>query len=213
MHSALFSYFSCYSCTYSNGGHGKIAFDQLGRAIAEKWKVASEEIKEDCLELAREDRIRFETEMAEYKATRKFMRGQGRLKEMEEPERASSKKRVATRRSSSKGAGDKPVIKKSPLLCPPVSSLQETNAFATTPGSADAVHNLVPQAFRTSSRFQNNLSKNDLFSFPTQNLDPLPLVLQPAIPPDQYDPLLNVAPLVKQLDKPSRDFIIRAFLH
>ena len=67
----IFPTISCFlllTTTHSKG-HGKIGFQALARTVSAHWKIASEEYKNYCVELAKQDRIRFETEMAEYKAT------------------------------------------------------------------------------------------------------------------------------------------------
>ena len=54
-------------------GHGKIAFLDLARLISEKWKAASEEDLKECQAIVDADKIRFDREMEEYKATTLWM--------------------------------------------------------------------------------------------------------------------------------------------
>jgi hypothetical protein len=49
------------------GGHGKIGFSELGKTVSARWKVVSLPRLEAYRALAKQEKLRYKTQMAEYK--------------------------------------------------------------------------------------------------------------------------------------------------
>ena len=219
-HIVPLSYFS----RFQRHGHGKIGFKKLSCTIAKNWKTVSDEYKEYCNELARQDRIRFERENNEYKATRKYLRQTAReqLRMEELPEEAPL---VSSHSNPNvdKGRGFSALRSASEHRVPPPPPARSDESNEANEGQVsheagfflsmlqnDTATNMMPATDPFCPIAWNSQERK--LQQKTEQECPLhsPSSFGISI---QEDPLLNVRDIVGNLDHESQDFIIHTFLH
>lgn len=141
--------------------------------------------------LARQDRVRFEAEMAEYTETRKYLRSKGCLDDAVYPILAPLKKPEADCTFSAKG-----------------DLTQIGSLGAYTPSSEKP----VDVQRNTDSTAIEGLNNDPFEPMPWTPRRPPSMGYEDSSFWMHYDPLYNVSEIVKRLDSESQDFLIRAFL-